>query len=94
MQCLDGNLMSGYRIDMRQKVSTIMEPALYRRVKLESVRQGKQISEVVAAALRLYLETTGRGSQGDGVVAETWGAIEIDRNAVQSVLEEEGLLDA
>ena len=37
---------------MRQKVSTLLEEALFRRAKLMAVRKGMQISEILGEALR------------------------------------------
>jgi hypothetical protein len=90
---LDINQMSGYRLDMRQKVSTVLDSALYRRVKLAAVQQGRQVSEVIAEALTAYVESPQAG--GAGVVASTWGSVPLDRELVARVLEEEdGLLEA
>ena len=36
---------------MRQKISTLIDPGLYRRVKLEAVKTNRQISEIVGEAL-------------------------------------------
>ena len=80
---------------MRQKISTLIDPALYRRVKLEAVRMNKQISEIVGEALERYLEGEGRGPRGTGVVEESWGALRLPGHQVRQVLEEEGgLFDA
>jgi hypothetical protein len=80
---------------MRQKVSTVLESALFREVKMESARTGKQISEVVREALELYLRTKGRGIGTGNVVGESWGALPMDREDVKRLLEdEESLLDA
>jgi hypothetical protein len=80
---------------MRQKVSTVLESSLFREVKMESARQGKQISEVVREALELYLRTKGRGMGTGDVVGESWGALQMDREDVKRLLEdEESLFDA
>lgn len=79
---------------MRRKVSTIMEASLFRQVRFESVKQGKQISEIIAEALKLYLDTIGHRPSRDSVVAETWGCLAMQVPQVQQILEEEdGLLD-
>ena len=77
---------------MRQKISTLIDPALYRRVKLEAVRMNKQISEIVGEALAQYLDREGRGPRGTGVVEESWGALRLPASRVKQVLEEEGSL--
>jgi hypothetical protein len=79
---------------VRQKISTLIDPGLYRRVKLESVRMNKQISEIVGEALERYLE--GKGRRHAGVVEDTWAAIRLPAAEVRAILEEEeeGLLDS
>lgn len=78
---------------MRQKISTLIEPALYRRVKVEAARTNKQISEIVGEALEQYLGEGGR-LHGASVVGESWGALRVSGAQVKRVLEEEeGLLD-
>ena len=74
---------------MRRKVSTLVDEGLFRRTKLESVRRGKQISEIVGEALESYLgaKTAREGSLG--VVAESWGVLALPRAKVKKVLEEE-----
>jgi hypothetical protein len=80
---------------MRQKVSTLLDETLYRRARLEAIRQDRQISEILESALRDYL--TMRKTPGDvgGVAERTFGAIALEPAAVQRILEEEdGLFDA
>jgi hypothetical protein len=78
---------------MRLKVSTVLDSALYRRVKLAAVREGRPVSELIAEALSAYVES---GSPvGAGVVASTWGTLPVERELVaRSLVEEDGLLDA
>jgi hypothetical protein len=77
----------------RRKVSTLLDDALYRRAKLEAVRQGKQVSEILGEALAAYLAERG-GRSGAGVVAETWGSIRVDAPSVKQVMEEDDWLGA
>lgn len=80
---------------MRQKVSTILDGHLFRRAKLESVRQGKNISDVMGEALERYLAETGGRRPSAGVVADTWGILKLDRRTVTRLMQEEdGLFDA
>jgi hypothetical protein len=80
---------------MRQKISTLVDPAIYRRVKLESVRRNKQISEILGEALEKYLASDRPGLARVGVVAATWGAVPLPKEQVQQILRgEEGLLEA
>lgn len=78
---------------MRQKMSTLIDPGLYRRVKVESARRNKQISEIVGEALEEYLASSRRGTSS-GVVDATWRSIELEPARVRELLEEdEGLLE-
>lgn len=80
---------------MRQKVSTLLDETLYRRAKLQAVRQGKQISEVLAEALEEYLKEKGEPGPVGDAVGETWGLLKLDRARVQRILEDEsGLFDS
>lgn len=80
---------------MRRKVSTLLEEALFRRAKLEAVRQGKQISEIVGEALELYLTEKKSPHGMGGVVAASWGVLSLDKEQVKRLLEEEeALFDA
>ena len=79
----------------RKKISTLLDEHLFRRVKLESVRQGKQVSEILGTALEQYLATSGRGLATTGVAAETWGMLKLDRRSVDRLIaDEDGWLDA
>jgi hypothetical protein len=78
---------------MRRKVGTVLDEALYRRAKLESARQGRAISEVLAAALSSYLEQEGRHG-ASSVVADTWAVLSLERGRVKQILAEpKGLLE-
>ena len=78
----------------RRKVSTLLDEHLFRRAKLESVRQRKQVSEILGHALERYLaETSGRLAT-TGVAAETWGMLKLDRRKVDRLMaDEDGRLD-
>ena len=79
----------------RRKVSTVLDDHLFRRAKLESVRQRKPVSEILGEALERYLSEAGSRAATAGVVSETWGVLKLDRRKVDRLLEEEGgLLDA
>jgi hypothetical protein len=80
---------------MRLKVSTLVDDSLYRRVKLQAVRQGKQISEVLGEALETYLKEKGEPGLSGAAVAETWGILKLDRSRVKRILDDEsGVLDS
>ncbi len=77
---------------MRRKFSTVLDAALYRRVKFAAVQQGRQVSDVISEALTAYVEGAAAGS---GVVSSTWGSLPVERDLVARVLNEEpGLLEA
>jgi len=79
---------------MRRKVSTVLDEHLFRRAKLESVRQRKQVSEILGEALERYLAEVGSATASFGVVAETWGVLKLDRRKIDRLIaDEEGLLD-
>ena len=79
---------------MRKKVSTLLDESLFRRVKLEAARQGKQISGVVGEALEQYLSEKGGRQATAGFVTESWGALYLPESDVREIMEEEGeLLD-
>ena len=79
----------------RRKVSTLLDDHLFRRARLESVRQRKQVSQILGEALERYLGETGSRGATTGVVAETWGVLTLDRRKVDRLLEDGGgLFDA
>ena len=79
---------------MRQKVSTLLEEGIFRRVKLHAVRKGMQISEILGEALLRYLDDEGSPEGIGGVVRHSFAIIRLDKDKVRDVLEEEdGLLD-
>ena len=73
---------------MRRKVSTLLEESLFRRTRLESARQGRQISDIVGEALDRYL-TQADGPGSLRVVAETWSVLRLKPALVKQVLLEE-----
>ena len=73
---------------MRRKVGTVLEEALFRRARLESARQGRAISDILAEALEEYLERKGR-HETSGVVADTWAVVSLDRAQVKKILGDE-----
>ncbi len=75
---------------MKQKVSTIMDESLFRRVKLEAVRQGRTLSAILEEALGAYLSGT-RGSRppsGSSVEA-SWGAMAAPPELIRAIMEDE-----
>ena len=78
----------------RRKVSTILDAHLFRRAKLESVRQGRTMSSILGEAIERYLAESGSRRATAGVASETWGALRLDPREVRRILtDEEGLLD-
>ena len=73
----------------------MLDEHLFRRAKLESLRQRKQLSEILGEALERYLGESGSRTATTGVVAETWGVLKLDRRKVDRLLVDEGgLFDA
>ena len=71
-----------------------MDEGLFRRAKLESVRQGKQFSEVVGEAVEAYLKESGRGMTA-GAVEQTWATLPAKKGRLKRILsDEEGLFKA
>ena len=79
---------------MARKISTVVDDHLFRRVKLEAVRQSRQIREVVGDALEQYLSGGRERRETNGVAAQSWGALKLDRRQVERVLAESDVLDA
>jgi hypothetical protein len=79
---------------MRRKVSTLLDEALYRRAKIESALQGKQVSEVLGEALERYLNEEGRTAGGVGAVDRSWGALSIAPGRLGEIMEEDDWLDS
>ena len=79
---------------MRRKMSTILEEQLYRRLRLEALRQGRRISELLGEALTRYLDESGTPEGVGGVVRTSWGALKLDFEKVKAIMEDEdGLFD-
>ncbi len=81
---------------MRKKVSTLLDEGLFRRAKLESAVQGKQLSEIIGEALSEYLEQrAGSGlGQGRGVVANTWATMKLAPSKLRTIMAEEDWIDS
>lgn len=74
---------------MRRKVSTILDETLFRRAKIEAVRQEKNLSDVISEALETYLGGKGSPHGVGGVVSASWGALKIDPKRLDRILDEE-----
>lgn len=81
---------------MKRKFITVLDCGLFRRLKLESARQGKQMSELVSEALEFYLRPSkGIARETGRVVDATWGSLSVDRETLKELMhEEESLLDS
>lgn len=80
---------------MNQRVSTELEADLVRRARLESVRQGKPLDQILGEALERYLDEKGVSRQRSGVVAGSWAALNVKREVLEDLLDEDhGLFDA
>ncbi|MGH9255228.1 MAG: hypothetical protein ACRD3C_11745 [Vicinamibacterales bacterium] len=78
---------------MARKISTVVDEHLFRRVKLEAVRQGRPIRDVVGDALEQYLGGERDRRETNGVVARSWGALKIGRRQLGRVMAESDVLD-
>jgi hypothetical protein len=81
---------------VNQKFSTILDRSLVRRLKLESARRGKPMSELINEALESYLRPSKEAAREKGrVVDATWGSLSVDRETLKELMEEEeSLLDS
>ena len=67
-----------------------MDESLFRRAKLESVRQGRPFSAILEAALAAYLSNdAGHQASSGSLVAASWGAFALPLEVVRAVMEEE-----
>lgn len=79
----------------RRKVSTLLDEHLFRRAKLQAVRQNKQISQVLGEALERHLAGEGKPRDAAGVVARTWNTLPANRRLIRRALaDEDSLFDA
>ena len=75
---------------MKRKVSTIMEEALFRQVKLEAARQRRPLSAILEEALTRYFDPrVARGEPQHRSVADTWGAMAASPDLVRAIMEDE-----
>jgi hypothetical protein len=75
---------------MKRKVSTVMDDALFRRVKLEAVRQRRPLAALLDEALNSYLSSaTGKLPTAGSSVEATWGAMAASPELVRAIMEEE-----
>jgi hypothetical protein len=74
---------------MRRKVSTQLDEVLFRRVRLEAVRQGRQISAIITEALARYLDESGTPAGPGGAVSASWAVLDTPAQDVLRVMEDE-----
>lgn len=74
---------------MQRKVSTQLDEALFRRLKLEAIRQRRPIQGVVAEALARYLDDRGTPQGTSGAVSASWGALRLPADEVEQILRDE-----
>ena len=73
---------------MRQKIGTILEKSLIKRLRLLAAREGKPINRLIEEALRFYLNFhhhEGRRS----LVKEGWGTFRVTSKQLKEALEED-----
>ncbi|MCH7760549.1 ribbon-helix-helix protein, CopG family [candidate division TA06 bacterium] len=71
---------------MRQKIGTVLEKSLIKRLHLEAAREGKPISRIIEEALKAYLDRRKIRGNPD-IVDATWGTIQISPKELKEVLE-------
>ncbi len=74
---------------MRRKVSTQLDEVLFRRARLEAVRQGRQINAIIGDALARYLDESGTPGGPGGVVGSSFGALRTPAAGVARVMDEQ-----
>jgi hypothetical protein len=74
---------------MKRKVSTIMEDSLFRRAKLEAVRQGRPLAAILEDALQRYFEPLPNRPPGYKTVDECWGILSLPAEVVRQIMEGE-----
>jgi len=74
---------------MQRRVSTQLDDVLFRRARLEALRQGRPISAIVGDALRKYLDDSKTPGGAGGVVAASWGALGAPTRTVAAILRDE-----
>ena len=80
---------------MDQKVSAVLDEDLIRRVKIESIRQGKPFGRFLGEALEFYLDRKSNPPGKEGVAASSWATLKLDSGTLKEILEQEdGFLDA
>jgi hypothetical protein len=79
----------------RRKVSTLLDEHLFRRAKLQAVRENKQISQVVGEALERHLAGQRQARDAGGVVARTWNSLPATRRVLrQALADDDSLFEA
>jgi hypothetical protein len=73
---------------MKKKVSTIMDPSLFQRAKLEAARQGTSLSAVLEAALEAYFANPDSPQRRHLTVGESWGAMALPADVVREIMEQ------
>lgn len=74
---------------MKKKISTIIDDQLFKRTKLEALRQDVQISDVIGEALEAYLAEKGSPRGPGGAVASSWASIPLAKDQVDAILADE-----
>lgn len=77
---------------MGQRVSAVLDETLLERARMESVRQGKPLGDLLGEALELYLDEKVGSSGRAGVVARSWAVLKLDRRTLKELLEEDDFL--
>lgn len=71
---------------MRQKVGTILEEDLVKRLRMEAAREGKPINRIMEEALRAYLNRR-RNEGNTSLVIKGWGVFRVNPKELKKAFE-------
>ena len=74
---------------MLRKVSTQLDEVLFRRVRIEAIRQDRQIGAIIGEAPARYLDESGTPRGPEAVVAGSWAVLKAPAADVQRIMNEE-----
>lgn len=74
---------------MKQKIGTILDQRLLRRVKVYAAQRGQPVSAVFEDAIRALLDQAEVKAARPSVVAATAGSMAIDRTVLAAILAED-----
>lgn len=73
---------------MRQKIGTVLEESLIKRLRLLAAREGKPMNRLIEEALRFYLNQY-RSGGSRSIVRDGWGTFRVTPKQLKETLEED-----